>query len=75
MDTYGIGIGIGSGSMIFFPPLSSIAVSAAFFNIAFLPASTCVGVKKAAKTTTIMTSVEITLKYFILLVLNLVVDL
>lgn len=64
--TYGIGIGIGSGRRIFFPPFNNIAVSAAFLRIFFLPASTWLGLNRAAKTIDKMRNVDKTLKYFIL---------
>lgn len=65
-ETYGIGMGIGSGRRIFLPPLRSIAVSAAFLSIFFLPASTWPGLSSAAITTEITSTMAKTLKYFIL---------
>lgn len=61
-DTYGIGIGIGSGRRIFFPPLRSKAVRAAFLIIFFFPASTPFGAKRAAKTTDKTKNIDINLE-------------
>lgn len=65
--THGIGIGIGRGNRIFFPPLRSIAVKAAFLSNFFFPASTSLGAKRAAKMTDRIKNVDKTLKYFILI--------
>lgn len=46
-DTYGIGIGIGSGRRIFLPPLRRSMASAAFLSIFFFPASVSCGMKAA----------------------------
>lgn len=66
MITYGSGIGIGSGSKIFLPPLSNNAAMAAFLRIFFFaPASAPFGTK-AAITIATMAKMAKTLKYFIL---------
>lgn len=65
-NTYGIGMGIGNGKRIFLPPFRSMAVRAAFFRSAFLPASTWLGARMVVKTTATTKSVQKTLKYFIL---------
>lgn len=65
--TYGIGIGIGSGSKIFLPPFRSNAVRAAFLSIFFFPASTWLGVRRAASTTATTKRVDKILKYLILM--------